>query len=535
MKQNKTGMVLCPHPRAANVGVSILEAGGNAFDAAIATAFVQMIVGPFMCGIGGLVSAHLWARSSGKHQVIEGAVQIGSKAYPDMWSQDYKGGRVPFSGASILDGFRSEIGYSSICVPGTVAAFGEIHSQYATWPWADLLQPAIRIAREGAQASPYMREYFLRKPYPGAPPNIDRIRASEACARIYLHPDGSLFDEGEVICNPDYANTLEILAVRGWEEFYRGELAQTITEDLVKNGSWITRQDLEQYHPQVYTPSATTYREYKVFSGGPLLLEALNILECFDLTRLDHNGPEHIFLLADTLRLVLEDQPRFFGDPENMEKVLLDKKRAEQLAKSHHTISATHRTGGSSADTTHLVVVDGQRNIASITHTIGYGSGVVTPGLGFIYNNLMARLDPIPGHPNPIAPGKFVGIKRLMPTIVFQDGEPRLILGAQGGNAILSACLQTMSNVLDFNMTPVEAVSAPRIHAEGTTVWAEARIHAYTCDALMRKGYNVEHELSSYLPKLGQVQVAQMLSDGRLKGGSDPRGGGGVVMEVMAH
>jgi len=155
--------------------------------------------------------------------------------------------------------------------------------------------------------------------------------------------------------------------------------------------------------------------------------------------------------------------------------------------------------------------------------------------LGFIYNNLMARLDPIPDNPNSIAPGKLVCIKRLMPTIVFQDGEPRLTLGAQGGNAILSACLQTTSNVLDFNMTPVEAVSAPRIHAEGTTVWAEARIRADTCDALMRKGYIVERELSSYFSPLGQVQVVQMLSDGRLKGGADPRGGGGVVMEVMSH
>lgn len=542
MKRNTTGVAVCPQPRAAEVGAQILEAGGNAFDAAIAVAFVQMIVDPFMCGVAGMASAHLWAPASGKHQIIDGSLRVGSQARPDMWSQDYQG-RAPLSGASIFADYRSEIGYSSICVPGTVATFGELHRQYCTWPWADLLKPAIQIARKGSRATPYMRDFFLRKPYPGTPDGLTRLRASQPCARLYLHSDGSLFEVGEVIRNPDYASVLETLAARGWKEFYQGELAQAIGEDLARNGSWVTRQDLEQYHSRVLAPTATTYRGYKAFSnrsptGGPLLLEALNILEGFDLSRLEHNSPEHLTLLADTLRLVFEDRLRYLGDPETTqpvpEKVLLSKRHAQHLGKVRRAVGITPLAGRNNEHTTHLVVVDQHGNIATITHSLGYVSGVISPGLGFVYNNGMNNFHPIPGHPNSIAPGKL-RLSPIMPTIVFQDAEPRLALGAPGGNAILSACFQAISNVLDFGMTAVEAVSAPRIHAEESTVWCEARIRSDTCAALSGEGYTVNHQLWSYAPWLALVQLVHLLPDGRLQGASDPRGGGGVCYTKLTQ
>ncbi|MBA7473250.1 Glutathione hydrolase proenzyme [subsurface metagenome] len=534
-KRNTRGVVVCPQSRAAEVGAQVLEAGGNAFDAAIATAFVQMIVDPFMCGVAGFASAHLWAPALGRHQIIDGNLRVGSKAHPDMWSQDYQG-RAPLSGASIFAGYRSEIGYSSICVPGTVAAFGELHCQYCTLPWADLLQPAIHIAREGFQATPYMRTFLFGRPHPGTPDGLTRLRASEPCTRLYLRPDGSLFEVGDVIHNPDYAGVLETLAARGWEEFYRGELAQAIGKDLERNGAWVTTQDLEQYHPLVQTPNTTTYRGYKVFSnrsplGGPLLLEALNILEGFDLSRLDHNSPEHLTLVADILRLVFEDRLHYLGDPETTrptpEELSLSKQHARQLGKNRRNISVTPATGRGNEHTTHLVVVDHNGNIATITHSLGYISGIITPGMGFLYNNGMNNFDPIPGRPNSIAPGKL-RIGTIMPTIVFQDSEPRLALGAPGGNAILSGCFQAISNVLDFGMTAVEAVSAPRIHAEESTVWCEARTRADTCAALEKEGYTVKHQLWSYSPQLALVQLAHLLPDGQLQGASDPRCGGDV-------
>jgi len=534
---NNACVVVCPQPRAAEIGVQVMESGGNAFDAAIATAFVQMIVDPFMCGVAGFASAQLWAPALGKHQIIDGSLRVGSRARPDMWIQDYRG-RAPFSGASIFADYRSEIGYSSICVPGTIAALGELHRQYCTWPWADLLKPAIHIAREGFQATPYMRDFFLSNPYPGTPDGLTRLRASKPCACLYLHSDGSLFEVGDVIRNPDYANFLEILAARGWEEFYHGELAQTIGEDLERNGSWVTTQDLEQYRPRVQTPAATMYRGYKIFSnrspaGGPLLLEAINILEGFDLSGLDHNGPQHLTLLADILRLVFEDRLRHLGDSKGRpmpEKVLLSKRHARHLGKTRRAMSVTPLAGRGSEHTTHLVVVDHNGNIATITHSLGYVSGVITPGLGFLYNNGMNNFEPILGRPNSITPGK-IRLSTIMPTILFQDRKPRLALGASGGNAILSGCLQTISNILDFGMTAVEAVVVPRIHVEESTVWCEARIRSDTCDALKREGYVVQHQLWGYAPQLAVVQLVHLLPDGRLHGASDPRGGAGAVMQ----
>ena len=146
----------------------------------------------------------------------------------------------------------------------------------------------------------------------------------------------------------------------------------------------------------------------------------------------------------------------------------------------------------------------------------------------------MNNFDPIPGHPNSIAPGKL-RFSSITPTIVFQDAEPRLALGAPGGQAILSACFQAISNILDFGMTAVEAVSAPRIHTEESTVWCEARIRSDTCDALKREGYVVKHQLWSYSPLLALVQLVHLLPDGRLQGASDPRGGGGVCYTKSAQ
>ncbi|MFC1937037.1 gamma-glutamyltransferase family protein [Chloroflexota bacterium] len=528
-----TGVVVCPQPRIAEAGAQVLETGGNAFDAAIATAFLQMIVDPFMCGIGGFASIQAWAPTSGRHQIIDGNLQVGSRAYPEMWAKDYQG-RAPFSGSSIFSDYRSEIGYSSICVPGTMAALGTLHRQYCTQPWADLLQPAIRIAREGVQATSGTRDFLAGRPSPGSPDGLTRLNASEACARIYLHPDGSLFDVGEVIRNPDYANVLEILAKKGPDEFYQGELSQTIGQDLEKNGALVTMQDLERYRPQIRKPAATTYRGYKVFSncppaGGPMLLEALNILECFGLSHMEHNSAEHLTLVADTLRLVFQDRRLYYEGPEatetTEEEALLTKEHAQHLARNRRTTGDTPETGRGSSHTTQLVVVDQEGNIAAITHSLAAFSGVITPGLGFIYNDGMNTFDPIPGRLNSIGPGKF-RLYNVMPTIVFQGDEPRLALGAPGGQAILSGCFQAISNVLDFGMTAVEAVYAPRIHAEGWTVWGEARIRTETCDALTKQGYTVERQPFSFSPRLAQVQLVRLLPDGRLDGGSDPRGGG---------
>ena len=206
------GIVVCVDPRAAEEGAKILENGGNAFDAAVATAFVQMVTLPFSCGVAGMMSAHLLASAGKEHVIIDGCLRAGSLATADMWA-DGSLGEAEISGSSLFEDLRSTMGYTSICTPGTVAALGEVHRDYCTVPWRDLLQPAIDIAREGFAVTPDMRvSLTVGQTAPYEPDTFTRVRANDPCASIYLTGDGAAPKEGDFIRNPDYADTLEHLA-----------------------------------------------------------------------------------------------------------------------------------------------------------------------------------------------------------------------------------------------------------------------------------------------------------------------------------
>ena len=532
------GVVACPQPRAAEVGAQVLEAGGNAFDAVLATAFAQMIVDPLNGGVGGMATAQVWAADKREHQIVEGSLRIGSRARPDMWENDYTGERTPHLSTTIFPDFRSDMGYTCICTPGTVAALGEIHRLYCTWPWRDLLQPAIRIAREGFQVGPFIQSYMRGPPaYPGEPDILARLRATEACARLYLRPDGSPPDPWELMRNPDYANTLEQLASRGPQELYKGELAEAIARDLEANGSFVTLDDLKNYRARIYSPLATTYRGYKACSNsaphaGPLVLEGLNILEGFDVASMEHNSIDHLALLASIMLLFFEDRMKYLTDPEMapvpLDTVFLSKAYSRRLQEEIRAGKPATKGMGSDTEThtTHLVAVDAQGNIATITHSLGPISGVVTPGLGFIHNDGMNNFEPVPGHPNSIAPGK-ARYSSMAPVIVFQDEQPIMALGAPGGNAIPGTLLQVISNVLDFGMTSVEAVSVPRIQAEGGRVMCEPRTRSDFCSALRQRGYNAEQEAWHHF---AWPQLVRCLPDGRLDAASDPGPEAGVPM-----
>ena len=241
-----SGIVVCVHPRAAEEGAKILEAGGNAFDAAIATAFVQMIVTPFSCGIGGMVSAHILSREHDTHAVVDGCLRAGSRVTADMWVADYRG-EGDFNGESLFEDFRSTMGYTSICTPGAVAALGEVQRRFSTMPWRDLLQPAIRVARQGFPVLPGMTQSPHDDPEPFKPTRFERLNATPDCAALYLRPDGSPFLPDDRLRNPTYADTLEQLAARGADDFYHGELAERISADLAANGAFVTRDDLAAY------------------------------------------------------------------------------------------------------------------------------------------------------------------------------------------------------------------------------------------------------------------------------------------------
>ncbi len=532
------GIVVCVHPRAAEAGAKILEAGGNAFDAAVATAFVQMIVTPFSCGIGGMVSAHLMSRAHDTHVIVDGCLRAGSRVTPDMWLADYRG-EGEFNGESLFDDFRSTMGYTAICTPGAVAALGEVQRRFCTMPWRDLLQPAIRIARQGFPVLPGMTQVTHEQPEPYKPSRAERLSASPDCAALYLKPDGMPFDPDDQLRNPAYADTLDHLAARGPADFYHGELAERIGTDLEQNGAFVTRDDLANYTPVTYAPRAAAYRDYTVYSngapgGGPLLLEALNVLDGFDLPALGHGSADYLAHIGSTLQLVNQDRRDYLGDPEVLaqtpESVLLSPERTGQL----RAAVAAGTVGGSAppqehGDTTHLTVVDAAGNIACITHSNGNHSGIITPGAGFVYNNGMNRFDPRPGRASSFAPGN-ARLHLMMPAIATRAGRPVLAWGAPGGNAILSALVQAFTNVVDFGMSATEAVTAPRIHAEGDTIWCDARLRTDICAALRARGFTVEQDPISYPSRFALCQLVTLAADGTVDGGTDPRGEGAVFI-----
>ncbi len=532
------GIVVCVHPRAAEEGAKILEAGGNAFDAAIATAFTQMIVTPFSCGIGGMVSAHIFSREHDAHVIVDGCLRAGSRVTADMWVADYKG-EGDFNGESLFDDFRSTMGYTSICTPGAVAALGEVQRRFCSMPWRDLLQPAMRVARQGFPVLPGMTQVTHEEPEPYKPSRVERLSATPDCAALYLKPDGAPFSPDEQLRNPAYADTLGQLAARGADDFYNGELAARIGDDLERNGAFVTRADLAAYRPVTYAPRATSYRGYTVYSngapgGGPLLLQALNVLDGFDLPALGHGSADYLAHVGSTLQFVNQDRRDYLGDPDFLshspEAAFLSQERASQL----RAAVAAGTVGGVAppqehADTTHLTVVDAAGNIACITHSNGNHSGVMTPGTGFVYNNGMNRFDPRPGRASSFAPGK-ARLHLMMPAIATRDGKPAVAWGAPGGNAILSALVQAFTNVVDFGMSATEAVTAPRIHAEGDTIWCDARLRTDTCDALRAKGFTVEQDPISYPSRFALCQLVTLGADGTVDGGSDPRGEGAVII-----
>lgn len=529
------GMVVCPQPRAADVGADVLAAGGNAFDAAVATAFAQMVADPFMCGLGGMGTLQFFRAADARSGMIDFHTRAGSKVRPDMWAGDVRG-RTEISAYTIFDNLRSDIGYGAIMTPGTVAGLWETHRQLGSRPWADLLRPAAAMARDGLTVTPFVHDFWNRLPMAGVAGGMQRIQATEACARIFLHPEGRLWRVGEVLRNPDLATTLEALAEGGADLFYRGEMARRIADDFAANGAFVTADDLAGYRVREGVPVEGRYRGFRVLSNPPpgsgaSLIEMLQILEHFPLGTLEHGSAAHLDLVARAMAAAHVDREAWLGDPDfvsvPVERMLSAERAAEWAGRIRAGEFPRIAPAQPPACTTHLSVVDEAGNAVSLTHTLGTGAGVVTPGLGFVWNNSMKLADPVPGGPNAMAPGK-ARTTGMVPTILLRDDRPWLVVGAPGGSVIISSVLQTILNIVDFAMSPVEAVSAPRIHCEGGPIFAEARIEGRAVRELTAMGHDVRHSPISYDPQQSRAH-AILVEDGRWRGGADPRGGGGVA------
>ncbi|MBX3013157.1 MAG: gamma-glutamyltransferase family protein [Caldilineaceae bacterium] len=493
------GMIAALQPQATEEGAKVLMQGGNAIDAAVTCAFVQGIIEPQMCGIGGyaLLNLHL-ANPTGKTSsagtspsiAIDGPALAGSKVKDDMWVDRILGPNPDGWGYFLKDKVN-DAGYTSICTPGWVKAMATILERWGTISWAQALAPAARIAEEGFIVTDRLATRWPQKTrYPEACSLLDYIQSNPEARRIYLKPDGATYEMGERLYNPDYGQTLRHLGKYGPEDFYTGELAERMLADLSANGSFVTAEDLATYQLRESMRVTGTYRGYDITSttaphGGPTLIAILNILEGYALAALDHNSPEYIYLVSMAMKAAFADRNRSMADPEFNEvpvEWMISKERAAQW-RAHidagKPIDASFTPTGT-PDTTHVTVVDSAGNCVALTHSLGASSGVITPGMGFMYNNSMINFHPWPGHPNSIGPrkGRTTG---MCPTIVTQAGKPVLVLGSPGATRIITSNLQVILNVLDFGMSTTEAVHAPRFDCQVADIRCHASIPEYIC------------------------------------------------------
>lgn len=524
------GVVVAPQPQAAEVGAEVLRAGGNAFDAAVAGAFVQAAIDPFMCGIGGIGVAQIFDAATGEHAILDFVGRVGALAQEDQWA---KLARRTAEGKTYVEGWANYLGYQSILIPGTIAGLAALHRR-GRMPWRDLVQPAIRILREGFPLYTYITEYFFEThQYPTGEnyPTFDEyVHTTEEMARLWLREDGSLRRAGDRLTNPDYAATLECLADGGPDAFYRGDIAATMLADFAAHDAYITADDLARCEAVVRAPLTTAYRGMTVATnplGGATVLQILNILEGDDLMALGHNSPECLHLLASAMRLTFAERDAM-TDEEAIAR-LVGKEHAAALRAQIDSVPAPEREAAVVPGTTHLSVADGAGNAVALTHTLSMGSGAITPGLGFQYNNGMASFDPLPGKPRSIVPGR-PRLTPMSPTMAFKDGTPQVILGSPGSNAIVNAVAQVLVNRLDFGMTPLEAVSAPRIHCEGGPVLTETRLPVATGRALEALGHRLKPRPFAYDSLQGRIQLIVADGAGGWIGASDPRRDGGAAM-----
>jgi gamma-glutamyltranspeptidase/glutathione hydrolase len=436
---------VAPQPVAAEAGADILRAGGNVVDAAIGAALVQTAVDPQMCGIAGMGCLHLHLPSHGVHTTLDFHGRAPLAVRPDMWA-DRIVREADDGWGFILRDRVNEIGYQSITTPRTLAAFDTALRRFGTRSLADLLPRAADWCEEGFLVRPHVSEFWHTPARAGREANIGIISRLPATRAIYLRGDGQPHAVGDVLRNPDMARTYWRIAQHGAADFYQGEIAARIVVDMQANGGLIGPADLATCAPEENPPLWGSYRDWRIATnnppgGGIQLLEMLNILEQFDLRALGHNSPEYIRVVAEAMKIATADKDAKVGDPRFVEvpvAALTSKSyaadMAERIRRGEQTPVPRFNAGGAeSRHTTHVCVMDTDGNAATMTHTLGQPSGVVTPGLGFMYNGAMGVFDPRPGRAGSLAPGK-ARFSALSPTIVFKGEQPFLVLGGTGAN-----------------------------------------------------------------------------------------------------
>jgi gamma-glutamyltranspeptidase/glutathione hydrolase len=468
----KNGMVSSASMLASEVGVETLKQGGNAVDAAVATAFALAVTWPSAGNIGG-GGFMVYAAENGDATTFDFREKAPLAATEDMY--------LGLDGQVVNN--SNHIGALAVGVPGTVAGLWEAHQKLGSLPWADLVAPAVKLARDGIPMT-----YSL---YSGFSRSKQRFSAYPSTMAKFFKADGSIYEMGETWYQPDLAHTLELIQNQGRDGFYKGENAKRLADFMAANGGIITEQDLLDYQPVEREPVRGTYRGYDIISmpppssGGVAMIEMLNILEGYDLKSLGHNSADYLHVLTEAMRRSYADRAEFLGDPDFNEGMPLDKLMDKEYAATLRASIDMDRKSESSPEkfaqlyesdeTTHFSVVDKDGNMVSLTYTLefGYGSGIVVKGGGYLLNNEMGDFNAVPGvtnvqgligtAPNLIAPQKRM-LSSMTPSIVAKDGKPLFTAGSPGGKTIINTTMQTILNVIDHDMNIAEAIEAGRIH-----------------------------------------------------------------------
>jgi len=536
--QGHSGMVTAAHPKATQVGLAILKQGGNAVDAAVATTMAISVVEPFSAGIGG--GGFLLLRIGETNQIV--ALDFRERAPRQANAElflDAEGKVIP---RASIDGHRA------VAVPGTIAGLQAVHQKYGRLPWPDLLKPAIQLAQDGIVVSDRTaRIISLRQP----------VLATNPAAKAIFFRGGQPLAIGDRLVQTDLAQTLRLLA-QDPQTFYSGSVAFAIAKDMRENKGLVSLTDLKTYAPTWRTPICGAFRQMQVCSmpppssGGVHLLQMLNVLSQWQQFPAEVDLPDYLHMLAEAMKIAYADRAEYLGDADFVEVPVQALTSAQYAHRRFREINSNRarppeqvkaadaqtlkRLQQESNDTSHLNVVDRDRNAVSLTFTLnlGFGAGVVVPGTGIVLNNEMDDFATAPGVPNAfglvgneqnaIAPAKKP-LSSMTPTIVTEAGQLRLVVGAAGGSTIITTVLQLVLNVLVFEQDVSTAINAPKIHHQWrpTPLRVEERVQLplATLQDLQRRGHLIQKRW-----EWGNANIVEVTPNNKLQGAADPRGEG---------
>ncbi|MAO66011.1 MAG: gamma-glutamyltransferase [Balneola sp.] len=532
-KSYKNGLVVTADKYASEVGKEILQKGGNAVDAAVAVQFALAVTLPRAGNIGGggFMVIHL---ADGETATLDFREKAPQKATRDMYIRNGE-----------FDGDLSWEGILAVGVPGTVDGMIKASERYGRLPLDMVMQPAIKLAREG-----YLLSYSHAQDLNNHKDTFIKYRASRD---YFTTGDSTLFEEGDLFVQEDLATTLQRVARFGREGFYAGPTADAIVAEMERYRGLITHSDLYDYESVWRDPVTVDYKGYSLHimpppsSGSVAIAQILKMVNDYDLKSMGHNSADYVHVLAEAMRRSFADRSYYLGDPdfvnipmEELTSEYYNDVRMGDFSMDSATASSSISHGEISgytepSETTHFSVMDVDGNAVSVTTTLNgsFGSHVSVSGAGFLLNNEMDDFSAQPGEPNTygligaeanaIEPGKRM-LSSMSPTIVTKNGKVDMILGAAGGPRIITATLQTFLNRAVFDMRAQQATSLPRFHHQwlpDVLLFDDFGLSPDTQKLLEEKG----HRIFPY-PAVGRAHNIYVGSDGSLTGGVDPRGDG---------